>query len=258
MRTSCEKLVQYVGTNYGQDISNELKNNITVDLIEPIHSAYLMRKHGLREAMLRSGQLNIQRARPAQEIILKAAVVVNDPDAPMKLAILQNEIDQADFLSSNEVSMKLNDSEKTQFSNEWCTFRERNTNLTKHRGQAFSPIQGQCTQLLQDKMKQDMDWTNMSTLCDPLNMYHLIERTVMAQTEDQYPFTTVYDQELSFYSFRQETLSNPQWYEQFNTKVDVRDAIGIMRQHKVILEYVAHETHTSAFSDLGTAEQRVV
>jgi hypothetical protein len=39
MRTSWEKLVQYVGTNYGQDISNELQNKITVDIIEPVHSA---------------------------------------------------------------------------------------------------------------------------------------------------------------------------------------------------------------------------
>jgi hypothetical protein len=68
----------------------------------------------------------------------------------------------------------------------------------------------------------------------------------------------VYDQELSFYSFRQEALSNPQWYERFNTKVDVGDAILVMRQHKVILEYVAQDTHTSAFTDLGAAEQRVV
>jgi hypothetical protein len=153
--------------------------------------------------------------------------------------------------------MELNGSEKVQFSNEWRTFRERNANLIKHRGQAFSLIQGQCTQLLQDKMKQDTEWTNVSTSYDPLNLYCLIERTVLAQTEDQYPFATVYDQELSFYSFRQDTLSNPQWYELFNTKVDVLDDIGVTRQHKILLEYVAQETHTSAFADLGVVEQRV-
>jgi hypothetical protein len=208
MRTSWDKLVQYVCTNYGQDISNELQNKISVDIIEPVHSAEVLRKHGLREAMIRSGKRNIQRARQAQEKILEAAVLAKDPDAPMKLAILQNEISQGDFLSSNEVAMELNDSEKTQFSNEWRTFRERNANLIKHRGQAFSLIQDQCTQLLQDKTKQDTEWTNVSTSYDPLTLYRLIERTVMAQTQDQYPFATVYDQELSFHSFRQETLSN--------------------------------------------------
>jgi hypothetical protein len=227
-------------------------------IIEPVNSAEVLRKHGLREAMIRSGQRNIQRARQAQEKILEAAVLAKDTDAPMKLAIQKNEIGQGDFSSSNEVAMELNESEKTQFSNEWRTFRERNANLIKHRGQAFSLIQGQCTQLLQDKMKQDMEWTNVSTSYDPLTLYFLIERTKLAQTEDQYPFATVYDQELSFYLFRKETLSSPQWYERFNTKVDVGDDIGVTHQHKVLLEYVAQETHTSAFSDLGVVEQRVV
>jgi hypothetical protein len=73
-------------------------------------------------------------------------------------------------------------------------FWERNANLIKHRGQVFSLIQGQCTQLLQDKMKQDTDWTNVSTSYDPLTIYLLLERTVLTHTEDQYPFATVYDQ----------------------------------------------------------------
>jgi hypothetical protein len=110
MRTSWEKLVQYVGTNYGQDISNELQNKIYVDIIEPVHSAEVLRKHGFREAMIRSGQRNIQQARQAQEKIIEAAVLAKDPDAPMKLEILQNEIAQGDFSSSNEVTMELNDS----------------------------------------------------------------------------------------------------------------------------------------------------
>jgi hypothetical protein len=38
MRTSWEKLVQYVGTNYGQDICNELQNKINVDIIGPVFS----------------------------------------------------------------------------------------------------------------------------------------------------------------------------------------------------------------------------
>jgi hypothetical protein len=86
----------------------------------------------------------------------------------------------------------------------------------------------------------------------------LIERTVLAQTEDQYLFATVYDQELSFYSFKQDNLSNPQWYERFNTKVDVSGAIGVTRQHKILLEYVAQESYTRAFTDLRPVEQQLV
>jgi hypothetical protein len=40
--------------------------------------------------------------------------------------------------------------------------------------------------------------------------------------------------------------------------VDVGDAIGVTRHYKFLFEYVAQETHTSAFADLGVVEQRVV
>ena len=77
--------------------------------------------------------------------------------------------------------------------------------------------------------------------------------------EDQCLFATVYDQELAFYSFRQENLSNPQWYERFNTKVDVGDAIGVTRQHKALLEHVAQErTPPATFDSLTDADQATV
>jgi hypothetical protein len=152
----------------------------------------------------------------------------------------------------------MSDSEKTQYSNDWRTYRERNALLTKQRGQAFSLILGQCTQLLQDRMKQDTDWNITSTSYNPLELYRLIEKTTLAQMEDQYPFATVYNQELNFYSFRQETMSNPQWYEKFNTKVDVGSAIGITRQHKVLLEYVAQENHTLTFAALSAKQKQAV
>jgi hypothetical protein len=78
----------------------------------------------------------------------------------------------------------------------------------------------------------------------------------LAQTEDQYPLATVYDQELNFYSFRQETMSNPQWYKKL--KVDVGSAIGVTRQHKVLLEYVAQENHTLTFAALSAEQKQSV
>ena len=194
MRTSWEKLIQYVGTTYGQDIRNELHNKTTVTLTEPVHSAAVMTRHTTREQMIRAGQTNLQQAQRAQQFILEAAVAAGvDPEAPMKLAILNNAITQGDFEQTEEVPVEMTDSEKTQYSNEWRTYREHNAQLSKHQGQAFSLILGQCTQLLQDKMKQDTDWTAVSSSYDPLLLYQLNEKTILAQTEDQYPFATVYD-----------------------------------------------------------------
>jgi hypothetical protein len=146
MRTSWEKLIQYVGTNYGQDISNELQNKMTVTIVEPVYTPEVLARHAIRETMIRVGQANIQTARQAQRTILQAAVTAGiDVDAPMKLALLQNDIAQGGFESQVDVPIELTDSEKTQHNNEWGTYRERNASLLKHRGQTFSLILGQCT-----------------------------------------------------------------------------------------------------------------
>ena len=55
-------------------------------------------------------------------------------------------------------------------------------------------------------MKQDVMWTTVATYYDPLQLINIIENLVMAQTEDQYPFAIVYEQELSLYSFHQNTI----------------------------------------------------
>jgi hypothetical protein len=63
-----------------------------------VHTDNVLLKHGLRETTIRKGQMNIQRARKAQETILDAAVLaVIDMEAPMKLALLQNKISQGGF-----------------------------------------------------------------------------------------------------------------------------------------------------------------
>jgi hypothetical protein len=124
MRTSWENLVQYVGTSYGKVINNELQSKVWVVLTEPVHTDDFFARHSVREVMIRNGQLNTQEARQAQETILKAAVQAGtDMDAPMKLAILQNEIAQGEFAASIEVPVVLTHSEKAQFSNDWRTFR---------------------------------------------------------------------------------------------------------------------------------------
>ena len=107
-------------------------------------------------------------------------------------------------------------------------------------------------------MKQDADWKAIIMSHNPLLLYQLIEKMVLAQMEDQYPFVTVYEQEMVLYSFQLETLSNAQYYKHFNTKVDVTNMIGVTQQHKVLLEYIAQDVHQQAFVGLTAAEQQAV
>ena len=52
MRTTWEKIVQYVGTTYGQDICNELQNKTTVTIPEPAHAQAVIDRHTAREQVV--------------------------------------------------------------------------------------------------------------------------------------------------------------------------------------------------------------
>ena len=75
--------MQYFGMNYGQDISNEIQNKLTVNLVEPVHAPGVIARHIIRERMTRTGQANIHTARETQKIILEAAVTAGIYDTAL-------------------------------------------------------------------------------------------------------------------------------------------------------------------------------
>ena len=93
-------------------------------------------------------------------------------------------------------------------------------------------------------MKLDVICTTVVTSYNPLQLISIIEETVLAQMEDQYPFAIVYKQDLSLYGFHHNTTTNDQWYEQFNIKVDVGTSIGVTRQQTVLLGWTAQSTYS--------------
>ena len=116
MRTSLEKLIQYVGTTYGQDISNELQNRAELKIPKPTHTSAVLARHANRETMVRNGQANIQQAREARMIVLVAAVTGGqDPNADMQLAELQNQAAQANYEATIPVPIEMTESENTQY-----------------------------------------------------------------------------------------------------------------------------------------------
>ena len=62
---------------------------------------------------------------------------------------------------------------------------------------------------------------------------------------------------MAFYSFHKQNLTNTQWYERFNTKVDIGSAIGVTRKHKVLIEYVAQE-YNIKYDEMSREEQEDV
>ena len=149
------------------------------------------------------------------------ALAPGDRSLVMELAKLNQDIAQVDFEMAQGVPIKLNDQEQINYSNECQNHSRRISTLETHQGQAYSLILGQCTQLLQDKMKQDASWTTVSASYNPLMLYRLIKWVVLKQIEDQYPFAPVYEQSLAMLNTKQGGLSNTQWYKHFNTRHDI-------------------------------------
>ena len=76
----------------------------------PVHSHEVTAIHVIQERMIRTGQENIQTARSTQRTIVEATVTAAiDDTAPMKLAILENEISQGDYEQNMDIPIIMTD-----------------------------------------------------------------------------------------------------------------------------------------------------
>ncbi len=83
--------------------------------------------------------------------------------------------------------------------------------MEKHHGNVYALIYGQCTQILQGKIKQDKNWATVSDSYKPLELYKLIERVILKQTEDQYPVAALWEQLSNVTNVKQGNLTNNKW-----------------------------------------------
>ncbi len=212
MRILQEKIVQYIGAKYGEDIANKLQNKTRIVLSAPAYPSTTMTRHALWIPLVRSQQAAMSTAWLSSRTLLEAEIALapGNHSLVMELAKLNQDIAQADFKAAQDVPIELNDQEQIDYSNKCQNHSRRISTLETHRGQAYSLILGQCTQLLQDKMKQDASWTMVSVSYDPLKLYRLIKRVVLKQTKDQYPFAMVHKQNLAMMNTKQGGLSNTQ------------------------------------------------
>ncbi len=91
------------------------------------------------------------------------------------IAKVENQVDNIAYHQGQEVPYNLTDSEKLGYGNKSKAHSQRVATLEKHRGNVYALIYGQCTQILQDKMKQDKHWATVSVSYKPLEFYKLIK-----------------------------------------------------------------------------------
>jgi hypothetical protein len=155
MRTTQEKIGQYVGIKYGEDIANELTNKAMVTIPPPVYSTVILLRHQEWERHVRRKQVNMRTALDVKLAQLQSASGTQDAVA---IAEVKNQVNDVVYHQGQEVPYNLTDSEKLEYSNERKTHSQHITTLEKHCGNVYALIYGQCTQILQDKMKQDKNW----------------------------------------------------------------------------------------------------
>ncbi len=95
--------------------------------------------------------------------------------------------------------MKLTDDKKMAHNNAWQSHCKVTAGLKKSRSKIYSLLLGQCTQVLTDKMKQDVDWVTISDLFDPIALFKLIEKFVLKQSDNQYRMAVLIAEQLSIF-----------------------------------------------------------
>jgi hypothetical protein len=147
--------------------------------------------------------------------------------------------------------MKLTDDKKMAHSNAWRSHREMTEGFKKSRGN------GQCTQVLVDKMKQDTTWVIASELFDPILLFKLIVKFVLKQLDNQYKTVVLIAEQLSILSFHQDNqVPNATYYDQFTTRVEVACQAGVCYYTPDLLDTKCAELSCTDYETLKPAEQK--
>ena len=133
---------------------------------------------------------------------------------------------------------------KYSHSNDHHTHREDNHKLTENRAKIYSLLIRQCTVLLKDKMKEDADWHDIANKYDHIRLVHLIEKTVLKQTESKNPYQRVQDEMRAMLNFQQEArMNNNNYYEKTANRVEITLNSGGVFYTPKLLDLEAQENY---------------
>ena len=265
MRTTYNKIAHHVGIKYGGDIMKELETKTAFIVPPAIYPASATARQPAWDAKVLLKQNNRLDILRRKKLRLQAEIRVIPP--PTNLNVLEEEILEIDdeiidieYDKSNPGKVPLDEGEKGEWRSSEKNYGERVANLNLNRQKAFAVIIGQCTQRLQDKMHDDPLWETVNTDQKPLELYALIERVVMKQSGDEYQATNIVENLLAVLTMKQQNnMSNPQWYEKLNTRVDVAESVGVKFDiFRCMWEYCIEKKGWADYDNLTAADQATI
>ena len=98
---------------------------------------------------------------------------------------------------------------------------KREATLNDNIQHAYSLILGQCTDLLQSKLKQQATWGTVSTNRDGIALVGLIKSIIYKFDDQNFLPLALYNMKLNFFLLRQGNMTNNKYLKKFNMLVDV-------------------------------------
>ncbi len=115
-----------------------------------------------------------------------------------------------------------------------------------------SLVLGQYIPVLLDKMKQNSDWQVVSDSYDLLKLLKLIEKFILKQSDNQHKIGIVIKQLKLLLSYWQEDgVTNAVYYNQFITRVDVTEHIGVPFDNHLLYEWKSQELYSTDYELLS-------
>jgi hypothetical protein len=188
LRTSKEKMATYIGTKYGDNAAQEWTSEKCTILPKPVYSNAILDGQAERVKATKD-RVNLKLISLQQE---RLAIEEENKVAPTDRKLMTEKRDIVDQILhceielKDEVKIKLIENEKMAHNNAWRSHRKVTDGLKKSHGKIYSLLLGQCTQVLIDKMKHDVDWGTINDSFDPIALFKLIEMFVLKQSDNQY------------------------------------------------------------------------
>ena len=89
-------------------------------------------------------------------------------------------------------------------------------------------VLGQCTMVLLNKMKQDAHWQVVSDSYNLLKLLKLMEKIILTQSDNQYKIGIIIEHLKLLVAYcKDDGVTNTAYYDQFKTRVDRVEHIGV-------------------------------
>ena len=134
----------------------------------------------------------------------------------------------------------------------------RISTLDENVQKSYSLVLGQCTDLLNSKLKQSNEWHVTSTTYDLLILIRIIRTITFKFDEQKYLPLALHQAKANFYNIRQGNLSNAEYLEKFNNVVDIMTAYNGQLHDQAITDIATDTVHVGVDYDTLTSAQQAI